>query len=197
MIKAFVALLMINMIIIGVAWYLMYQASEDGLASSAQEQRRVEQGFLETRQELNDKLEEYKRRKSTVEEKIIQFDSLKQKATEDLRELGVTTAEQLEQNPDAKRKYSSIRQYMEDIQKLSGDVVLFNDAISAIENGLEELDRKLLLEEVGVDDVTYRQLRTVVKDIDSRLNKPESTLEKLETQKTLDAILGEPVGSGQ
>ncbi|MCP4885316.1 MAG: hypothetical protein GY904_01690, partial [Planctomycetaceae bacterium] len=75
--------------------------------------------------------------------------------------------------------------------------VLFNDAISAIENGLEELDRKLLLEEVGVDDITYRQLRTVVKDIDSRLNKPESTLEKLETQKTLDAILGEPVGSGQ
>ncbi|MDG1810035.1 MAG: hypothetical protein P8J91_11995 [Pirellulaceae bacterium] len=197
MIKAFVALLMITMIIIGVAWYFMNQASEDGLASSAQEQRRVEQGFLETRQELNDKLEEYKRRKSTVEEKIIQFDSLKQKATEDLRELGVTTAEQLEQNPDAKRKYRSIRQYMEDIQKLSGDVVLFNDAISAIENGLEELDRKLLLEEVGVDDITYRQLRTVVKDIDSRLDKPESTLEKLETQKTLDAILGEPVGSGQ
>ncbi|MCP4461795.1 MAG: hypothetical protein GY819_03225, partial [Planctomycetaceae bacterium] len=196
MIKAFVALLMITMIIIGVAWYFMNQASEDGLASSAQEQRRVEQGFLETRQELNDKLEEYKRRKSTVEEKIIQFDSLKQKATEDLRELGVTTAEQLEQNPDAKRKYRSIRQYMEDIQKLSGDVVLFNDAISAIENGLEELDRKLLLEEVGVDDITYRQLRTVVKDIDSRLDKPESTLEKLETQKTLDAILGEPVGSG-
>lgn len=197
MIKAFVALLMITMIIIGVAWYFMKQASEDGLASSAQEQRRVEQGFLETRQELNDKLEEYKRRKSTVEEKIIQFDSLKQKATKDLRELGVTTAEQLEQNPDAKRKYRSIRQYMEDIQKLSGDVVLFNDAISAIENGLEELDRKLLLEEVGVDDITYRQLRTVVKDIDSRLDKPESTLEKLETQKTLDAILGEPVGSGQ
>ena len=197
MIKAFVALLMITMIIIGVAWYFMNQASEDGLASSAQEQRRVEQGFLETRQELNDKLEEYKRRKSTVEEKIIQFDSLKQKAAEDLRELGVTTAEQLEQNPDAKRKYRSIRQYMEDIQKLSGDVVLFNDAISAIENGLEELDRKLLLEEVGVDDITYRQLRTVVKDIDSRLDKPESTLEKLETQKTLDAILGEPVGSGQ
>ena len=100
MIKAFVALLMITMIIIGVAWYFMNQASEDGLASSSQEQRRVEQGFLETRQELNDKLEEYKRRKSTVEEKIIQFDSLKQKATEDLRELGVTTAEQLEQNPD-------------------------------------------------------------------------------------------------
>ena len=197
MIKAFVALLMITMIIIGVAWYFMNQASENGLASSAQEQRRVEQGFLETRQELNDKLEEYKRRKSTVEEKIIQFDSLKQKATEDLRELGVTTAEQLEQSPDAKRKYRSIRQYMEDIQKLSGDVVLFNDAISAIENGLEELDRKLLLEEVGVDDITYRQLRTVVKDIDSRLDKPESTLEKLETQKTLDAILGEPVGSGQ
>ena len=197
MIKAFVALLMITMISIGGAWYFMNQASEDGLASSAQEQRRVEQGFLETRQELNDKLEEYKRRKSTVEEKIIQFDSLKQKATEDLRELGVTTAEQLEQNPDAKRKYRSIRQYMEDIQKLSGDVVLFNDAISAIENGLEELDRKLLLEEVGVDDITYRQLRTVVKDIDSRLDKPESTLEKLETQKTLDAILGEPVGSGQ
>lgn len=197
MIKAFVALLMITMIIIGVAWYFMKQASEDGLASSAQEQRRVEQGFLETRQELNDKLEEYKRRKSTVEEKIIQFDSLKQKATKDLRELGVTTAEQLEQNPDAKRKYRSIRQYMEDIQKLSGDVVLFNDAISAIENGLAELDRKLLLEEVGVDDITYRQLRTVVKDIDSRLDKPESTLEKLETQKTLDAILGEPVGSGQ
>ena len=141
--------------------------------------------------------ERKKMRYSTVEEKIIQFDSLKQKATEDLRELGVTTAEQLEQSPDAKRKYRSIRQYMEDIQKLSGDVVLFNDAISAIENGLEELDRKLLLEEVGVDDITYRQLRTVVKDIDSRLDKPESTLEKLETQKTLDAILGEPVGSGQ
>ena len=197
MIKAFVALLMITMIIIGIAWFLMNQASEDGLASSEQEQRRVEQGFLETRQELNDKLEEYKRRKSTVEEKIIQFDSLKQEATEDLRELGVATAEQLEQNPDAKRKYRSIRQYMQDIQKLRGDVVLFNDAISAIENGLEELDRKLLLEEVGVDDITYRQLRTVVKDIDSRLDKPESTLEKLETQKTLDAILGEPVGSGQ
>ncbi len=196
MIKAFVALLMVTMIIIGFAWFYMKQAEENNM-SLEQEQRRVEQGFLETRQELNDKLEEYKRRKSTVEEKIIQFESLQQEATNELRGMGVTTAEQLEQDPDAKRKYRSIRQYIEDIQKLSADVVLFNDAISAIENGLEELDRKLLLEEVGVDDSTYRQLRTVVKDIDSRLAKPESTLEKLETQKTLDSILGEPVGSGQ
>ncbi|MDG2012307.1 MAG: hypothetical protein P8J33_02305 [Pirellulaceae bacterium] len=196
MIKAFVALLMVTMIIIGFAWFYMKQAEENNM-SLEQEQRRVEQGFLETRLELNDKLEEYKRRKSTVEEKIIQFESLQQEATNELRGMGVTTAEQLEQDPDAKRKYRSIRQYMEDIQKLSADVVLFNDAISAIENGLEELDRKLLLEEVGVDDSTYRQLRTVVKDIDSRLAKPESTLEKLETQKTLDSILGEPVGSGQ
>ena len=77
-----------------------------------------------------------------------------------------------------------------DIAKLNEDIVLFDEAISAIESGLRELERKDLLENVGVNDATYGQLRTIVKDLDDRLSKPESALDKLETQSILDDILG-------
>jgi len=84
---------------------------------------------------------------------------------------------------------------MEDIGKLQGDIKLFDDAISAIESGLRDLERKQLLENVGVNDKTYLQLRTIVKDLDDRLAKPESALEKMETQQMLDDILGKDDGS--
>ena len=194
MLRAFLALLLLTCIITGVAgWYLL---SNEESQRQESEQERVEQGFLETRQELNDKMEEYKRRRSMVEDKIVQLEELQAEATAALRASGVKTAEELEQNSEAKRKFNSVRQYMEDIQKLKGDTLLFDDAIGAIENGLAELDRQLILEEIGVSDDTYRQLRTVVKDIDSRLEKPQSPLEQLETQKNLDAILGGSANSG-
>ena len=194
MLRAFLALLLLTCIITGVAgWYLL---SNEESQRQESEQERVEQGFLETRQELNDKLEEYKRRRSMVEDKIVQLEELQAEATTALRASGVKTAEELEQNSDAKRKFNSVRQYAKDIQKLKGDTLLFDDAIGAIENGLAELDRQLILEEIGVSDDTYRQLRTVVKDIDSRLEKPQSPLEQLETQKNLDAILGGSANPG-
>lgn len=194
MLRAFLALLLLTCIITGVAgWYLL---SNEESQRQESEQERVEQGFLETRQELNDKLEEYKRRRSMVEDKIVQLEELQAEATTALRASGVKTAEELEQNSEAKRKFNSVRQYAKDIQKLKGDTLLFDDAIGAIENGLAELDRQLILEEIGVSDDTYRQLRTVVKDIDSRLEKPQSPLEQLETQKNLDAILGGSANSG-
>lgn len=194
MLKAFLSLLLLTGVIVGLAgWFML--SNQEAQRQEA-EQERVEQGFLETRQELNDKLEEYKRRRSMVQDKIVQLEGLQAEATAALRASGVKTAEELEQDSEAKRKFNAVRQYMQDVQKLQGDILLFDDAIGAIENGLEELDRKLILEEIGVNDDTYRQLRTVVRDIDSRLQKPESPLEQLETQKNLDAILGGSTDSG-
>lgn len=194
MLKAFLSLLLLTGVIVGLAgWFML--SNQEAQRQKA-EQERVEQGFLETRQELNDKLEEYKRRRSMVQDKIVQLEGLQAEATAALRASGVKTAEELEQDSEAKRKFNAVRQYMQDVQKLQGDILLFDDAIGAIENGLAELDRKLILEEVGVNDDTYRQLRTVVRDIDSRLQKPESPLEQLETQKNLDAILGGSTDSG-
>jgi len=194
MLKAFLSLLLLTGVIVGLAGWFMLSNHEAQRQEA--EQERVEQGFLETRQELNDKLEEYKRRRSMVQDKIVQLEGLQAEATAALRASGVKTAEELEQDSEAKRKFNAVRQYMQDVQKLQGDILLFDDAIGAIENGLAELDRKLILEEVGVNDDTYRQLRTVVRDIDSRLQKPESPLEQLETQKNLDAILGGSTDSG-
>lgn len=194
MLKAFLSLLLLTGVIVGLAgWFML--SNQEAQRQEA-EQERVEQGFLETRQELNDKLEEYKRRRSMVQDKIVQLEGLQAEATAALRASGVKTAEELEQDSEAKRKFNAVRQYMQDVQKLQGDILLFDDAIGAIENGLAELDRKLILEEIGVNDDTYRQLRTVVRDIDSRLQKPESPLEQLETQKNLDAILGGSTDSG-
>lgn len=194
MLKAFLSLLLLTGVIVGLAgWFML--SNQEAQRQEA-EQERVEQGFLETRQELNDKLEEYKRRRSIVQDKIVQLEGLQAQATAALRASGVKTAEELEQDSEAKRKFNAVRQYMQDVQKLQGDILLFDDAIGAIENGLAELDRKLILEEIGVNDDTYRQLRTVVRDIDSRLQKPESPLEQLETQKNLDAILGGSTDSG-
>ena len=194
MLKAFLSLLLLTGVIVGLAGWFMLSNQETQRQEA--EQERVEQGFLETRQELNDKLEEYKRRRSMVQDKIVQLEGLQAEATAALRASGVKTAEELEQDSEAKRKFNAVRQYMQDVQKLQGDILLFDDAIGAIENGLAELDRKLILEEIGVNDDTYRQLRTVVRDIDSRLQKPESPLEQLETQKNLDAILGGSTDSG-
>ena len=189
MLRAFFLLLMATLVIVGAAWYLSDRAENQKLAAA--EKERVEQGFLNTRLELNDKLEEYKRRKSDVQQQIQRIDRMQQETTAELRETGVKTAEDLEQNADAKRKFQSVRQYIQDIEKLNGDVILFDDAISAIESGLRELERQQMLENVGVDSKTYEQLRTVVKDIDARLSRPESAVEELQTQETLDAILGD------
>ena len=155
MMRALVFLLICTLAIVGAAWFFMQQAEEQQKADA--DQTRVDQGFLETRQELNDKMEEYKRRKSDVQENISRFERLKDEATEELRKSGAKTAEDLDKNSDAKRIYQSILTYRSDIEKLKGDIKLFDDAISAIESGVRELVRKLLLEEVGVDEETYRQ----------------------------------------
>ncbi len=189
MLKAYVMLLITTLLIVGAAWMFM-----NGTAAINQEEReaqeRVDEGFLVSRREFNDKKEEFQRRRADLEVQIERLERLKKTASDDFKKSGVKTAEDLENNSDAKRKYQTILQYGADIEKLKGDIVLFDDTISAIESGLRDLDRKMLLKEVGVNDETYQQLRTIVKDIDSKLAKPETALDQLETQANLDAILG-------
>ena len=158
--------------------------------AESERQAKVEEGFLTTRKDFNDKKEDFKRRKNDLLVQIERFEIRKKKASQELKDMGIKTAADLDGNDDARRKFNSIRQDQADIAKLNEDIVLFDEAISAIESGLRELERKDLLENVGVNDATYGQLRTIVKDLDDRLSKPESALDKLETQSILDDILG-------
>ena len=141
-------------------------------------------------------MEDFKRRKNDVLVQVERFELRMKKSSEELKEMGIKTAADLENNDVARRKYDAASQDMKDIKKLNEDVKMYDDAISAIESGLRELDRQALLENVGVNDETYRQLRTIVKDLDDRLKKPDSALDEFETQNTLDEILGTEESGG-
>lgn len=181
-------LLVSTLLIVAAAWWFMNETAIND--KDAERQSEVDQGFLTTRKDFNDKKEEFKRRKNDLQVQIERFELRKKKTSKELKEMGVKTAADLESNDAARRKYDAVRQDIADIEKLNGDIKMYDDAISAIESGLRELDRQELLENVGVNDETYRQLRTIVKDLDDRLKKPESALDKLETQGILDDILG-------
>lgn len=188
MLRAFILLLITTLLTVAAAWWYMNETAVN--EAESERQAKVEEGFLTTRNDFNDKMEDFKRRKNELLVQIERFEIRKKKASQQLKEMGIKTAADLDGNDDARRKFNSIRQDQADIAKLNEDIVLFDEAISAIESGLRELERKDLLENVGVNDATYGQLRTIVKDLDDRLSKPESALDKLETQSILDDILG-------
>ncbi len=188
MLRAFILLLITTLLTVAAAWWYMNETAVN--EAESERQAKVEEGFLTTRKDFNDKMEDFKRRKNELLVQIERFEIRKKKASQQLKEMGIKTAADLDGNDDARRKFNSIRQDQADIAKLNEDIVLFDEAISAIESGLRELERKDLLENVGVNDATYGQLRTIVKDLDDRLSKPESALDKLETQSILDDILG-------
>ena len=188
MLRAFILLLITTLLTVAAAWWYMNETAVN--EAESERQAKVEEGFLTTRKDFNDKKEDFKRRKNDLLVQIERFEIRKKKASQELKDMGIKTAADLDGNDDARRKFNSIRQDQADIAKLNEDIVLFDEAISAIESGLRELERKDLLENVGVNDATYGQLRTIVKDLDDRLSKPESALDKLETQSILDDILG-------
>ena len=176
-------------VIAGLAFFVM-QSNRQDRAQDRAAQRKAD-GFLTTRNDFQDKLEEIKRKRDGAALQIERLDQRKQEAASRLRDMGVSTAQDIEDNPAARREYDGVRNILSDIDKLKGDLVVYDDAISAIEAELRELDRKKLMENVGIDEDDFSQLKTIINDVDDRLSKPETPVEQLETQRILDDLLGE------
>ncbi len=193
--KAFLVLLGLAAVIVGVAFFMMQSNQQQDDQAAA---KRKEEGFLTTRNDFQDKLEELKRKREAADLQIERLDQRKQEAAGRLREMGVSTAQDIEDKPAARREYDGVKRIMADMEKLQSDLVIYDDAISAIEAELRELDRKKLMENVGIDDDAFAQLKTIIHDVDDRLSQPETPRQQLETQRILDDLLGkEGEGNGQ
>lgn len=179
-------------LLIAVAWfgaryYLQKQADID---KKDQESERVSQGFLKTKKEFKDKLEDIKQRREEVVNQIARLEERLKASANKLRELGVSTPDELDKNDAAKLEYGNATRLMNDVRKYRGDIETFDRAIVRIEAALADIDRQELMNNAGITEEQSRQLETIVRDVDDRLLKPASPVEELKTQEILNEILG-------
>lgn len=182
MLRAFVLLFLTTCLIIGAAWFMM----ERQPGTTSKEDDRAAQGFLTTRQHFNDQIEEYKRKKSEATTQIDRLGQRQKAAARRMRDAGVETAADLEKNQAAQLDYSELKELKTLVSKLNEDIRSYDDAIVRMEAGLREIDRRQLAENVAISDADYEKLRIIVEDLNERLLKPDTGLEQLETQKSLD-----------
>lgn len=153
-------------------------------------QQLVEEGFLTTRKDFNDKLEDIKQRREEVVTQISRLDERKQAAAEKLKGMGVATAGDLEKNDLAQLEFANIKRLMADVDKYKKDLLVYDSAIGRIEAALADLERKELLNNAGISDEQSKQLNTIIRDIDDRLIDKSSPLEQLQNQEILDNLFG-------
>ncbi len=171
-----------------IAAVLFLTVSQDS-AGKAKQQAKA-QGFLTTQQDFQDKLEELKRQRDRAKLQRSRLDQRKQDAAQRLRNLGVKTPADIEANAEAKLAYHEIKDIIQSNDKLAADIAVYDDAIIRIEAALRELDRKRLMENAGISEDQFRQLRTIVNDVDDRLTSQSSSIDSLEVQSILDDVLG-------
>ncbi len=171
-----------------IAAVLFLTVSQDS-AGKAKQQAKA-QGFLTTQQDFQDKLEELKRQRDRAKLQRSRLDERKQDAAQRLRNLGVKTPADIEANAEAKLAYHEIKDIIQSNDKLAADIEVYDDAIIRIEAALRELDRKRLMENAGISEDQFRQLRTIVNDVDDRLTSQSSSIDSLEVQSILDDVLG-------
>ncbi len=171
-----------------IAAVLFLTVSQDS-AGKAKQQAKA-QGFLTTQQDFQDKLEELKRQRDRAKLQRSRLDERKQDAAQRLRNLGVKTPADIEANAEAKLAYHEIKDIIQSNDKLAADIAVYDDAIIRIEAALRELDRKRLMENAGISEDQFRQLRTIVNDVDDRLTSQSSSIDSLEVQSILDDVLG-------
>ncbi len=171
-----------------IAAVLFLTVSQDS-AGKAKLQAKA-QGFLTTQQDFQDKLEELKRQRDRAKLQRSRLDQRKQDAAQRLRNLGVKTPADIEANAEAKLAYHEIKDIIQSNDKLAADIEVYDDAIIRIEAALRELDRKRLMENAGISEDQFRQLRTIVNDVDDRLTSQSSSIDSLEVQSILDDVLG-------
>lgn len=181
----FLLILLAAFAIVGYTFY----ASNVNIEREAIKQAK-ERGFLKTKNDFQDKLEELKRKRDLAKLQISRLDQRKQAAADRLKKMGIKTADDLEANDEAKLEYAGIKSLMEDAEKLGKDVDIYDDAILRIEAALRDIDRQQVMSNAGIDDDQLRQLRTIISDVDDRLTEKPSAIESLETQNILDDILG-------
>ncbi len=171
-----------------IAAVLFLTVSQDS-AGKAKQQAKA-QGFLTTQQDFQDKLEELKRQRDRAKLQRSRLDQRKQDAAQRLRNLGVKTPADIEANAEAKLAYHEIKDIIQSNDKQAADIEVYDDAIIRIEAALRELDRKRLMENAGISEDQFRQLRTIVNDVDDRLTSQSSSIDSLEVQSILDDVLG-------
>jgi hypothetical protein len=171
----------------GARYYLQKQADID---KKDQESERVSQGFLKTKKEFNDKLEDIKQRREEVVNQIARLEERLKASANKLRELGVSTPDELDKNDAAKLEYGNATRLMNDVRKYRVDIETFDRAIVRIEAALADIDRQELMDNAGITEEQSRQLETIVRDVDDRLLKPASPVEELKTEEILNEILG-------
>jgi cell division protein FtsB len=148
------------------------------------------EGFLTTRKDFNDKLEDIKQRREEVVTQIGRLDERKKAAAEKLKGMGVATAGDLEKNDLAQLEFANIKRLIADVEKFKKDLVVYDSAIGRIEVALADLDRQELLKNAGISDEQAKQLNTIIHDIDDRLMDKDSPLEQLQNQDILDDLFG-------
>ncbi len=179
-------------LLIAVAWFgaRYYLDNQANIEQAKQESERVKNGFLKTKKEFNDKLEDIKQRKEEVVNQIGRLEERLKASGDKLRELGVSKPDDLEKNDAARLEYGNATRLMNDVRKYRSDIEIYDKAILRIEAALADIDRQELMNNAGISEEQARQLETIVRDVDDRLLKPPSPVEELKTQEILDELLG-------
>lgn len=147
---------------------------------------------LSSEQEFRDKLAELKMQREKSERAIARLEQRKNETVEFLKSKGVKSSADLAGDVNLKYAARELKGWSDEIEKLEKERLHYDEAISAIQAMLAELERKRINETVAMTEDEYIRLRKIVLDLNDRL---EVDKQDVVADDELDSLLKEELGN--
>jgi|GEM_PF-2347158 len=147
---------------------------------------------LSSEQEFRDKLAELKMQREKSERAIARLEQRKNETVEFLKSKGVKSSADVAGDVNLKYAARELKGWSDEIEKLEKERQHYDEAISAIQAMLAELERKRINETIAMTEDEYIRLRKIVLDLNDRL---EVDKQDVVADDELDALLKEELGN--
>ena len=147
---------------------------------------------LSSEQEFRDKLAELRMQREKSARAITRLETRKAETVEFLKSKGVKSSADVQGDVNLKYAARELKGWSDEIEKLEKERQHYDEAISAIQAMLAELERKRINETVAMTEDEYIQLRKIVLDLNDRL---EVDKQDVVADEELDVLLKEELGN--
>jgi len=146
---------------------------------------------LGSEQEFRDKLAELRMQREKSTRAIARLEQRKAETVEFLKSKGVKSSADVVSDVNLKYAARELKGWSDEIEKLEKERQHYDEAISAIQSMLAELERKRINETVAMTEDEYIRLRKIVLDLNDRL---EVDKQDIVADEELDNLLKEELG---
>lgn len=146
---------------------------------------------LSSEQEFRDKLAELRMQREKSARAVARLEQRKSETVEFLKSKGVKSSADVAQDVNLKYAARELKGWSEEIDKLEKELKHYDEAVSAIQAMLADLERKRINETVAMTEDEYIRLRKIVLDLNDRL---EVDKQDIIADEELDSLLKEELG---